>query len=330
MSKFTTTRRIHIDPYADIKNKIRNLNLPTAIRRDWDEINDISDETFVSDTGSFGKISRVRIHGSDYIMKELFYKQMFEEGLTDEVLNEIVHQSVVSGGNYICPLRGVIVGDSSVMMIMDECGKPYRVGGGVAAVQKHLKHFGELCRAIQYLHDRHILHLDIKPDNVMVASNGEVRLIDFGQSMFTEHIVHKSVGTLDYQAPEVLYNKDENYHVSSAVDMWELGATLYEMITGKKPFGVGRLEDIENRIRNADWDKETLRNYNEKAYEICLHLLEKDPRKRWSVRRVLKYLAANGSYGVSRRHTSHLNRSFQVHTMRRTTNPHTRRRNSSV
>ena len=286
------------DPYESIKKQIHDLKLPDDIHRNWNEIDDISDETFMSDAGSFGKISNVTIHGKDYIMKEMFYKNITEEEMTDDVLNEIVHQSVVSKGQYICPLRGVIVGDKAVMMIMDHCGKGYNTYLRKSPpLETIFKHFGQLCEAIQYLHERSIVHLDIKLDNVMVSADGNLRLIDFGQSMFMERIVHKSVGTLDYQAPEVLHNDAHVYTVSAAVDMWELGATLYEMVTGEKPFGVGRLAEIEERIRNADWDNILLKSRSKHAFVICSHLLVKNPLKRWSVRRVLKYLYVNRLYG---------------------------------
>jgi len=290
------SRSKKIDPYESMKNRLSGLVLDPSIHREWDEINDIENEQLLSEEGSFGRVLSVVIRGRKYVMKELRYADMLkdvEKYSIDDVVREIEHQSIVHKSPYICPLRGIIVGISSVMLVMDPCGKEYNI-------QDHFqwRHFGQLCEAIASIHRYGILHLDIKPENTMTDENGNIKLIDFGQSMHVRDIQPKRVGTFGYEAPEVIVESDghSSIQISPAVDMWELGVTLYTMVTGIPPFGVGTIAEVESRISNAKWNREVLKYANISAYRICENLLVKEPRMRWTIRDVLNYMRNNGLY----------------------------------
>lgn len=98
--------------------------------------------------------------------------------------------------------------------------------------------FGQLCAALEYAH-RYTIHRDIKPDNVMIGSNGEVKLMDFGisklmsSSMLTETSV--VMGTPFYMSPEQLRNSKD---VDARADIYSLGVMLYEILTGNIPTGM--------------------------------------------------------------------------------------------
>ena len=86
--------------------------------------------------------------------------------------------------------------------------------------------------AFEYMQARGVLYRDLKPENVMVAADGYVRIVDFGfaKRVFTR--TYTVCGTPEYLAPELLLMKGHSF----GVDWWALGVLLYEMVVGVAPF----------------------------------------------------------------------------------------------
>jgi len=95
----------------------------------------------------------------------------------------------------------------------------------------------QLLHALIYVHKvMNQIHRDIKPDNVLLSSNGSVKLSDFGISKSIDNndaMARTQVGTIAYMSPERLQNLEYSY----ASDIWSLGVMIWEMTTGKYPFG---------------------------------------------------------------------------------------------
>ena len=101
--------------------------------------------------------------------------------------------------------------------------------------QETKKIFRRIIMGVQYLHCKKIAHRDIKLDNIMVNENYDVKIIDFGFSLFTQpgKKLNLHCGTPSYMAPELVAKKD---YLGQPVDVWALGVLLYKMLTGYYPF----------------------------------------------------------------------------------------------
>jgi serine/threonine-protein kinase len=113
---------------------------------------------------------------------------------------------------------------------------------------RHVVKIGiQLARAIDYMHARGFLHRDLKPSNVMLQQDGSIRLIDFGLAARAEDITRHSrraFGTPDYMAPEQLMGEE----LDARTDVYQLGVTLYELLSGSRPFPTPDLsQDVRTR-----------------------------------------------------------------------------------
>ncbi|MEM8494506.1 MAG: serine/threonine-protein kinase, partial [Planctomycetota bacterium] len=90
-----------------------------------------------------------------------------------------------------------------------------------------------ICRAVaaalKFMHDQGYVHADIKPNNIMVTTDGQVKIIDFGQSCPRNTVKERIQGTPDYIAPEQV----KRQAITEQTDVFCLGATMYWMLTGK-------------------------------------------------------------------------------------------------
>ncbi|CAD0204075.1 unnamed protein product [Chrysodeixis includens] len=138
--------------------------------------------------------------------------------------------------------------------------------------------------ALKHLHEKNIVHCDLKPENVLLSTDEEfpqVKLCDFG---FARIIGEKSfrrsvVGTPAYLAPEVLRNKGYN----RSLDMWSVGVIIYVSLSGTFPFNED--EDINEQIQNAAfmYPPTPWREISAEAIDLINNLLQVKQRKRLSV-----------------------------------------------
>ena len=111
--------------------------------------------------------------------------------------------------------------------------------GGALPINHALAYAMDICKAMEYVHKRHIVHRDIKPDNIIVDGKNIARLMDFGiAQVMREPFLKKSstdedvVGSVHYIAPE----QAKGERTDEKSDVYSLGATIYEMLTGRVPF----------------------------------------------------------------------------------------------
>ena len=122
------------------------------------------------------------------------------------------------------------------------------------SVPRRLDLFLQICDAVSYAHRNLILHLDLKPSNVLVSATGVVKLLDFGTSKFVRPDADATVATAAtpaYASPEQLLSRP----VSTASDVFGLGAILFALLSGGRPFGDSSVvARIERATRELDPD----------------------------------------------------------------------------
>lgn len=149
-----------------------------------------------------------------------------------------------------------------------------------------------LCEAVDYLHRHEIVHYDLKPENVMLCADGSIRLIDFGLA----HEVVKGrfafsgqafpMASLDYVAPEQLRRQKGR----TSVDIYALGAMLYEMLTGHPPFEGDDPFVVASarQIGDPKAPRALCPSISTQLEEIVLRALRRDPTERYHSARALK------------------------------------------
>lgn len=148
-----------------------------------------------------------------------------------------------------------------------------------------------LARAVQYAHDRNVIHRDLKPGNVLLAADGTVKLTDFGLAKQVEGDSGTTqsgqvVGTPSFMAPEQAEGRSD---VGRPADVWALGAILYDLLTGRPPFtGSSVLDTLEMvRTREPVSPGQLAAHVPRDVETICLKCLQKEPAKRYASARDL-------------------------------------------
>jgi serine/threonine protein kinase/N-acetylneuraminic acid mutarotase len=145
----------------------------------------------------------------------------------------------------------------------------------------------KLVRTVHYAHEHGILHRDIKPGNILLDQKGEPHLTDFGLARLveTESTVTRTkevLGTPSYMAPEQAIG--ETGKLTSATDVYGLGAVLYQLLTGQPPFAGGTTYETIRLLLDTEPRPPRLLNpkIDRDLSTICLKCLEKDPQRRYS------------------------------------------------
>jgi len=143
-----------------------------------------------------------------------------------------------------------------------------------------LDYFKQSCNGLAEAHKRDVIHLDLKPQNIIVTKNGEVKILDFSISyQITKSMTmitgeNKSTGTLPYMAPEQLSNKFGR--INEQTDIWGLGATMYHLLSGEVPF------DSERKILDPEEEPYELEGVSERTKYLILGCLSKNRKDRFN------------------------------------------------
>jgi WD40 repeat protein/predicted Ser/Thr protein kinase len=144
-----------------------------------------------------------------------------------------------------------------------------------------------LARAVQVAHDRCVIHRDLTPGNVLLTADGQPKIVDFGLAKLLDDggssrtITGDILGTPSYMAPEQASGR--NKEVGTAVDIYALGAILYETLTGRPPFRAATPLDTLLQVVNTEpvAPRRLQPRVPRDLETICLKCLDKNPRERY-------------------------------------------------
>eukprot|EP00929_Paragymnodinium_shiwhaense_P121307 TRINITY_DN93487_c0_g1_i1.p1 TRINITY_DN93487_c0_g1~~TRINITY_DN93487_c0_g1_i1.p1 ORF type:complete len:466 (+),score=123.95 TRINITY_DN93487_c0_g1_i1:93-1490(+) len=243
--------------------------------------------------GSFGKAYLVRNTEADALC---VVKQM-DTGTMDPkdrdaavkeatLLKKMRHPNIVQFQEVFMTRKG------RLCIVMDYAdggdlnGKIKKQGGLLLPESQVLLWFVQCCFALLHVHDRKVLHRDLKTQNIFLMSSGQVKLGDFGIARIldaTKDYAKTMVGTPYYLSPEII--QDRPYAFKS--DVWSLGIVLYEMATLTHPFDADSLAILAGKILNNQIPALDT-SYSQDIVSLIHVMLDKNEKNRPAVREILK------------------------------------------
>lgn len=243
-------------------------------------------------TGTFGRVRLVKHQPSEkfYAMKIMKKSEILRLKQLEHIKSEVQLLSKIQHP-FIINLVGHFQDEKRLYLVLDyvQGGElfSYLRRSGRLSDDASRFYIAQLVLAFAYLHRMNIIYRDLKPENLLIASNGSMKITDFGFAKEVEDRTWTLCGTPEYLAPEVIQSKGHG----KAVDWWAMGVLLFEMLAGYPPFFDENPFGIYQKILAGK--VEYPRHFDPKARDLIKKLLVADRSKRLGC---LK----NGSEDVSR------------------------------
>ncbi|PHJ22686.1 agc kinase [Cystoisospora suis] len=234
-------------------------------------------------TGSFGRVCIVDLRGTPgwyppmalkILSKHKIVKMKQVEHVKDEkrILSSIEHPFIVN-------LLAAFQDEKRLFLLMEyvnggELFSHLRRRNCIPTDQARL-YAAEITLAFQYLHQRHIVYRDLKPENLLIDSQGHIKITDFGFAKVVKDRTWTLCGTHEYLAPESITRRGHGL----PVDWWALGILLFEMLAGHPPFVDENPLAIYRKIIAGKI--EFPRSFDYAAKSLVKRLLTHDPMKRY-------------------------------------------------
>ncbi|KAM6178127.1 rhodopsin kinase GRK1 [Rhynchocyon petersi] len=244
--------------------------------------------------GGFGEVSacQMKATGRMYACKKLNKKRLkkrngYQGAIVEKKILEKVHSRFIVSLAYAYETKMDLCLVMTIMNGGDVRYHIYNVNEENPGFEEPRAVFytAQIISGLEHLHQRRIVYRDLKPENVLLDNDGNIRISDLGLAVELKDGENKTkgyAGTPGFMAPELL--RSEEY--DSSVDYFALGVTLYEMIAARGPFRARgekvEAKDLKQRILT---DSVTYsEKFSKASKDFCEALLEKDPEKRLGFR----------------------------------------------
>lgn len=161
-----------------------------------------------------------------------------------------------------------------------------------------INYMRQICEGIRHMHEKNIIHLDIKPENIMcqTRTSTNVKLIDFGLAtrLDPNEVVKITTGTAEFAAPEIVNREPVGFYT----DMWATGVLTYVLLSGLSPFaGDNDVQTLKN-VKACDWDfdEQAFRHISEEGKDFIRKLLVANKEKRMTAHECLLHPWLTGDH----------------------------------
>lgn len=227
----------------------------------------------------------------------------FNEICRKQFLNEAALAGRLAHPHVVSILEASVTKDTGYVVMEYVPGGnlvPHSYHDNLLPVADVLQIIYKCCSALDYAFNQGIVHRDIKPSNIMVVSGTNVKITDFGNSVFYKEQITEAVtaGTPSYMSLEHI----RGHNLSHLSDMYSLGIVAYELLTGRLPFAADTMDKLFDAIANKDAEPPSALRAGIPAAldKIVLRMIEKNPEDRYPTWVSLEFdIAKLGRFGIS-------------------------------
>eukprot|EP00088_Acartia_fossae_P029114 TRINITY_DN2992_c0_g1_i3.p1 TRINITY_DN2992_c0_g1~~TRINITY_DN2992_c0_g1_i3.p1 ORF type:complete len:1274 (+),score=352.65 TRINITY_DN2992_c0_g1_i3:337-3822(+) len=252
-------------------------------------------------TGAFGVVHRCRELKTSHVYAAKFIPigHAMEKALIRkeiDIMNHLHHCKLIN-------LHDAFEDEDEMVLIFEflsggELFERITAEGYTMSEAEVINYMRQICEGVKHMHERNIIHLDIKPENVMctTSKSTSVKIIDFGLAtkLDPNELVKISTGTAEFAAPEIV----EREAVGFYTDMWAVGVLAYVLLSGLSPFaGASDIDTLKN-VKACDWsfDEEAFKNVSEEGRDFIRKLLVKKKEKRLTAHECLMHPWLTGDH----------------------------------
>ncbi|XP_018789320.1 PREDICTED: twitchin isoform X17 [Bactrocera latifrons] len=252
--------------------------------------------------GAFGVVHRCRERstGNIFAAKFIPVSHAVEKDLIRreiDVMNQLHHQKLIN-------LHDAFEDEDEMVLILEflsggELFERITTEGYRMTEAEVINYMRQICEGIRHMHEKNIIHLDIKPENIMchTRSSTNVKLIDFGLAtrLDPNEVVKITTGTAEFAAPEIVNREPVGFYT----DMWATGVLAYVLLSGLSPFaGDNDIQTLKN-VKACDWDfdADAFRKISDEAKDFIRKLLLANKEKRMTAHECLLHPWLSGDYG---------------------------------
>ncbi|KAK7065507.1 Immunoglobulin like [Halocaridina rubra] len=294
-------RKESVDDYDKFVFDVYSKYVPQPVDIKHDSVYEYYDILEEIGTGAFGVVHRCRERKSGNIFAAKFIpvaSAMEKELIRKEIdiMNHLHHPKLIN-------LHDAFEDDDEMVLIFEflsggELFERITAEGYVMSEAEVINYMRQICEGVKHMHEKNIIHLDVKPENIMCQTKNStnVKLIDFGLAtkLDPNEVVKISTGTAEFAAPEIVEREPVGFYT----DMWAVGVLAYVLLSGLSPFaGENDIETLKN-VKACDWDfdEEAFKNVSNEAKDFIRRLLIKNKEKRMTAHECLRHAWLRGDY----------------------------------
>ncbi len=210
--------------------------------------------------GGMGKVYQARSsRGETVALKTVLWPENMDPRTRWEVVERFQREARAARSldhPNICQVLDIGADDDTFFIVMEfldgqTVGDLIQFAGAVK-VERAMEIIISVCEGLAYAHEQGIVHRDIKPDNIMLLRDGRAKLTDFGLASITQEAsvtqTGTTLGTFFYMSPE----QAKGSKLDARSDIFSLGATFYEMVTGRRPFLGDAPGEVIGQVLSSD------------------------------------------------------------------------------